>query len=30
MKVTSHTSRASFVGVEQLPVSAEARPTPPF
>jgi hypothetical protein len=26
MKVTSHTSRASFVGVEQLPVSAEARP----
>jgi hypothetical protein len=28
MKVTSHTSRASFVGVEQLPVSAEARPRP--
>jgi hypothetical protein len=28
MKVTSHTSRASFVGVEQLPVSTEARPRP--
>ena len=28
MNVTSQTSRASFVGVEQLPVSAEARPRP--
>ena len=28
MKVTPHSPRAAFVGVDQLPVSSEARPKP--
>ncbi len=28
MKVTPHSPRAAFVGVDQLPVSADARPKP--